>query len=50
MNSAGHGLGWRVGPQVSGTLYVDGLLTNMPPYGQFSANELAGRPYSYTIK
>ncbi len=38
------------GTQVSGTLYVDDLLTGVPPFGQFSGDELAGLPYSYTIK
>jgi hypothetical protein len=35
---------------VSGTLYVDDLLTDVPPYGQFTGDELAGLPYAYTIK
>jgi hypothetical protein len=38
------------GTQVSGTLYVDDVLTDIPPYGQFSGDELAGLPYSYTIR
>ncbi len=38
------------GTKVSGTLYVDDLMDNIPPYGQFAGNELAGLPYSYTIK
>jgi hypothetical protein len=38
------------GSKVSGTLYVDDLLDNVPPYGQFAADELAALPYSYTIK
>lgn len=38
------------GTHVSGTLYVDDLLTNVPPYGQFTGDELAGLAYSYTIK
>jgi hypothetical protein len=38
------------GTQVSGTLYVDDLLTAIPPYDQFAVDELAGLPYSYTIK
>jgi hypothetical protein len=38
------------GTQVSGTLYVDDLLDNIPPYGQFATDELAGLPYAYTIK
>lgn len=38
------------GTQVSGILYVDDLVDNVPPYGQFAADELAGLSYSYTIK
>jgi hypothetical protein len=38
------------GTQVSGTLYVDDLVDNVPPFDQFSADELAGLPYAYTIK
>lgn len=38
------------GTHVSGTLYADDLLDNVPPYGQFAADELAALPYSYTIK
>ena len=38
------------GTQVSGTLYVDDLLTAVPPYEQIATDELAGLPYSYTIK
>jgi hypothetical protein len=38
------------GSKVSGTLYVDDLLDNVPPYGQFAADELAALPYRYTIK
>jgi hypothetical protein len=38
------------GSKVSGTLYADDLLDNVPPLGQFAANELAALPYSYTIK
>ncbi len=38
------------GTRVSGTLYVDDLLNNIPPYGQFAADELAGLPYAYTVK
>jgi hypothetical protein len=37
------------GSVVSGTLYVDDFLTNIPPYGQESADELAAIPYTYTI-
>jgi hypothetical protein len=35
---------------VSGTRYADDLLDNVPPYGQFAADELAALPCSYTIK
>jgi hypothetical protein len=38
------------GTQVSGTLYVDDLLNNVPSYGQFAADDLAALPYSYTVK
>jgi hypothetical protein len=38
------------GTKVSGTLYVDDLLTAIPPYDQIATDELAGLPYSYTIK
>ena len=38
------------GTQVTGTLYVDDLLTGIPPYGQIATDELAGLPYAYTIK
>ena len=38
------------GTQVRGTLYVDDVLNNIPPYGQFASDELAGLPYAYTIK
>jgi hypothetical protein len=34
---------------VTGTLYVDDILNNIPPYGQFAVNELSGLPYSYTV-
>ncbi len=34
---------------VSGTLYVDDFLTNVPPYGQQGADEMAAIPYTYTI-
>jgi len=37
------------GTVVSGTLYVDDFLNNIPPYGQIAANELTGFPYSYTV-
>jgi len=38
------------GTVVSGVLYIDNFLTNVPPYGQESGNELAVIPYEYTIK
>jgi hypothetical protein len=38
------------GTVVTGTLYVDDILNNIPPYAQFAVDELAGLPYSYTIK
>lgn len=38
------------GTTVSGQLYVDNLVTAVPPYGQFAGDELAAFPYSYTIK
>jgi hypothetical protein len=38
------------GTQVHGTLYVDDLLTAIPPYEQIATDELAGLPYAYTIK
>ena len=38
------------GTQVHGTLYMDDLLTSIPPYGQIATDELAGLPYSYTVK
>jgi hypothetical protein len=37
------------GTKVSGTLYVDDLLTGIPPYGQIATDELAGLPYAYTV-
>jgi hypothetical protein len=37
------------GTVVSGTLYVDDVLTDIPPYAQFAADELTGLPYSYTV-
>jgi hypothetical protein len=42
-----------VGPSgtvVAGTLYVDDLVADVPPYGQTSGDELAAFPYTYTIK
>jgi hypothetical protein len=40
------------GTVVSGTLYVDAFATGTPTaaYSQFAADELAGLPYTYTIK
>jgi Subtilase family/Peptidase inhibitor I9 len=38
------------GTVVSGALYVDDFLTNVPPFGQISGNELAKIPYLYKIK
>jgi hypothetical protein len=38
------------GTEVSGTLYIDDFLTNVPPFGQQGADELTGIPYKYTIK
>lgn len=37
------------GSVVTGTLYVDDFMTNVPPYGQQGASELAAIPYTYTI-
>jgi hypothetical protein len=37
------------GTVVSGTLYVDDFLNNIPPYGQIASDELAGLPYTYTV-
>jgi hypothetical protein len=37
------------GTVVSGTLYVDDFLNNIPPYGQIASDELAGIPYTYTV-
>jgi hypothetical protein len=38
------------GTKVSGVLYVDDLVDNVPPYQQLAADELSGLSYSYTIK
>jgi hypothetical protein len=38
------------GTQVSGNLYVDDFVSDIPPYGQISGDELAAIPYAYTIK
>jgi len=37
------------GTTVHGTLYVDDFESGVPPYGQFTGDELAGLPYAYTI-
>jgi hypothetical protein len=37
------------GSVVSGTLYVDDFLTNVPAYGQQGADEMGAIPYTYTI-
>jgi hypothetical protein len=36
--------------KVAGVLYVDDFINGLPPYGQFSGDELAGLPYAYMIK
>jgi hypothetical protein len=38
------------GTVVSGTLYVDTILNDVPPYGDIAGDELAGIPYTYTIQ
>jgi hypothetical protein len=38
------------GTAVQGMLYVDDSTPGVPPYGQYAGNEVAGLPYSYTIK
>jgi len=38
------------GTVVSGNLYVDDFVDNVPPYGQISGDELAAIPYTYKIK
>ncbi len=38
------------GTEISGHLYVDELVEDVPPYGQAAGDELAALPYSYTIK
>ena len=37
------------GTVVTGNLYVDDFMTNVPPYGQEAGNEIAALPYAYTI-
>jgi hypothetical protein len=38
------------GTVVSGVLYIDEFLTDIPPYGQQTGDELTVIPYEYTIK
>jgi len=38
------------GTVVSGNLYVDDLVGDLPPYGQTTGDELAAIPYAYTIE
>jgi hypothetical protein len=38
------------GTVVTGTLFIDDFLTNVPPYGQQGADEVTGLRYEYTIK
>jgi Subtilase family len=38
------------GTVVSGDLYVDDFVGDIPPYGQEAGDELAAIPYTYTIK
>ena len=37
------------GTVVSGDLYVDDFLSDVPPYGQQGGDELAALPYEYTV-
>jgi hypothetical protein len=37
------------GTLVTGNLYVDDFVSDVPPYGQTSTDELAALPYKYTI-
>jgi hypothetical protein len=37
------------GTVVSGNLYIDDFLTNVPPFGQQSSDELSALPYEYTV-
>jgi hypothetical protein len=37
------------GSVVSGKLYVDDFLDDVPPFGQITGDELAAIPYSYTV-
>jgi hypothetical protein len=38
------------GTVVSGNLYVDDFIENVPPYAQEAGDELVALPYTYTIK
>jgi hypothetical protein len=38
------------GTVVKGTLYVDDLLGGVPPYGQYTGDEVDALPYEYTVK
>jgi hypothetical protein len=38
------------GTVVTGALYVDDYIGDVPPYGQVSGDETAAFPYAYTIK
>jgi hypothetical protein len=38
------------GTVVRGSLYVDTVSDNIPPYAQFSASEVAAIPYAYTVR
>lgn len=37
------------GTAVNGTLYVDTVMTSVPPYGQFASDEMTALPYAYSI-
>jgi hypothetical protein len=37
------------GTVVSGALYIDDFMTNVPPYGQQGSDELSALPYEYTV-
>jgi hypothetical protein len=37
------------GTVVSGNLYIDDFMTNVPPYGQQATDELSALPYEYTV-
>ena len=38
------------GTLVCGTLYIDDFVSDVPPFGQITGDELTGIPYEYTIK